>query len=101
MGKAFYEKIRVFLKEKDLIYFMIAVYIGTLLNEFLTTFTSSVIIPIINMIIPESFGLDGSITDTLENLGFVELRKLSTDFISLLIAIFVSYYLIRFVIGGK
>ena len=41
------------------------------------------------------------ILSVLEDLGFVELRKLETDFISLIISILVSYYLLRFVIGAK
>lgn len=99
MGKTFIDKMRSFLKEKDLIYFMIAVYIGTILNDFLSSFTNSIIIPIVNMSIPNSLKIGDKMTNMLEDLGFVELRKLETDFISLLIAIFVSYYLLRFVIG--
>ena len=49
MGKLFITKLKEFLKEKDLIYFMIAVYVGTLLNDFLSSFTNSIIIPLINM----------------------------------------------------
>jgi len=35
----------------------------------------------------------------MEKLGFVELRKLMSDFISLIIAVILSYYLIRFVLN--
>lgn len=101
MRKTFIDKMRSFLKEKDLIYFMIAVYIGTILNDFLSSFTNSIIIPIVNMAIPSSLKIGDKMTNMLEDLGFVELRKLETDFISLLIAIFVSYYLLRFVIGAN
>ena len=41
MGSPFINKIRSFLKEKDLIYFMIAVYVGTILNNFLSSFDLS------------------------------------------------------------
>ena len=87
-----------FLKEKDLIYIMVAVYIGTILNNFLSSFTNSIIIPLIGLIIPESWNVSDSIIDKLQELGFVEMRKLTTDFISLIIAIFVSYSLIKLVL---
>ena len=87
-----------FLKEKDLIYIMVAVYIGTILNNFLSSFTNSIIIPLIGLIIPESWNVSDSIIDKLQELGFVEMRKLTTDFISLVIAIFVSYSLIKLVL---
>jgi len=96
MGKLFITKLKEFLKEKDLIYFMIAVYVGTLLNDFLSSFTNSIIIPLINMAIPDSMNADSLI---MEKLGFVELRKLMSDFISLIIAVILSYYLIRFVLN--
>jgi large-conductance mechanosensitive channel len=101
MGSPFINKIRSFLKEKDLIYFMIAVYVGTILNNFLSSFTNSIIIPLISMLIPKSLTIGEKMGQILEDLGFVELRKLETDFISLIISILVSYYLIRFVIGAK
>lgn len=88
-----------FLREKDLIYIMVAVYIGTILNNFLSSFTNSIIIPLIGLAIPENWGASDSVIEKLEDLGFVEMRKLLTDFISLLIAVFVSYYLIKMVLG--
>lgn len=87
-----------FLKEKDLIYIMVAVYIGTILNNFLSSFTNSIIIPLIGLTIPESWNVSDSIIDKLQELGFVEMRKLTTDFISLIIAIFISYSLIKLVL---
>ena len=99
MGKLFITKLKEFLKEKDLIYFMIAVYVGTLLNDFLSSFTNSIIIPLINMAIPDSMNADSLIMEKMEKLGFVELRKLMSDFISLIIAVILSYYLIRFVLN--
>ena len=101
MSKSIFQKMRSFLIERDLIYFMIAVYAGTILNDFLSSFTNSIILPIVNMAIPSSFKIGDKMKDTLEDLGFVELRKLESDFISLIIAIFVSYYLLRFVVGVK
>ena len=101
MGKSFVNRIRKFMKERDLIYLTIAVYIGTILNKFLTTFTNSVIIPVFNLIIPDSLLIENIINKKLEGLGFVNLRELVRDFLSLGIAIILSYYVIRFVLNIK
>ena len=97
--KIFAKNIIDFLKEKDLIYIMVAVYIGTILNNFLSSLTNSVIIPVIGLVVPDSIKLNDVVINKLHDLGFIEMRKLSSDFISLLIAIFVSYYLIKLVLG--
>ena len=100
-GKTFVNRIREFMKERDLIYLMIAVYIGTILNKFLTTFTNSVIIPVIDLITPDAIFAENAVSKNLEKLGFVNLRELVRDFLSLGIAIIMSYYLIRFVLNVK
>jgi large-conductance mechanosensitive channel len=80
---------------------MVAVYIGTILNKFLTTFTNSVIIPVIDLITPDAIFTENTISKKLESLGFINLRELVRDFLSLSIAITMSYYLIRFVLNVK
>ena len=101
MGKTFVDRLREFMKERDLIYLMVAVYIGTILNKFLTTFTNSVIIPVIDLITPDAIFTENTIRKKLESLGFINLRELVRDFLSLSIAITMSYYLIRFVLNVK
>ena len=101
MGNTFVDKMRKFMKEGDLIYLLVAVYIGTILNKFLTTFTNSVIIPLIHLIIPDAIFIENNFTKKLEAFGFVNLRELARDFISLGIAIVMSYYLVRFVLNVK
>lgn len=101
MGKTFVDRLREFMKDRDLIYLMIAVYIGTILNKFLTTFTNSVIIPVIDLVTPDAIFAENTVSRNLEKLGFVNLRELVRDFLSLCIAIVMSYYLIRFVLNVK
>jgi large-conductance mechanosensitive channel len=96
----FITRLRNFLIEKDLIYIMIAVYVGTVLQKFLETFTKSIIMPILTLITPEWFEKrEKDFKDTLETLGFVNMKELISQTFNLIIAISISYILIRFVLG--
>lgn len=98
----FINRLRFFLIEKDLIYIMIAVYVGTVLHKFLETFTESIIIPILVLITPQWFEKgEKNIKDTLEALGFVNMKELISQTFNLIIAIIISFVLIRFVLGLK
>ena len=92
-------RFRNFLIEKDLIYFMIAVYAGTVLQRFLESLTNSIILPLINLITPSwlSEG-ENNIQNYLEELGFVDIRNFLLQTFNLLLAIFISYALIKFVL---
>ncbi len=96
---SFFNRFRKFLIEKDLIYFMIAVYTGTVLQRFLESFTKSILIPIFNLITPKWLSeREGMFNEYLESLGFVNIEEFLQNTFNLLIAIIVSYYLIRFVL---
>ena len=69
--KIFAKNIIDFLKEKDLIYIMVAVYIGTILNNFLSSLTNSVIIPVIGLVVPDSIKLNDVVINKLHDLGFI------------------------------
>jgi large-conductance mechanosensitive channel len=92
-------RFRNFLIEKDLIYFMIAVYAGTVLQRFLESLTNSIILPIIGIITPSWVSEnENNLQDYLEDLGFVDIRNFLIQTFNLLLAIFISYALIRFVL---
>jgi len=92
-------RLRNFLIEKDLIYFMIAVYAGTVLQRFLESLTHSIILPLINLITPTWLSeSEENIQNNLEELGFVDIRNFLIQTFNLLLAIFISYALIRFVL---
>ena len=89
---------RQFLKEGDLIYYMIAVYTGTVLNDFLSKMSSSVIVPFFSMIFP-FFVISDQRLSYLESLGFKDLHEVMASFLSLLISIIVSFFILRFVLN--
>tara|TARA_B100000035_G_C21036030_1_gene570999 strand:+ start:2541 stop:2888 length:348 start_codon:yes stop_codon:yes gene_type:complete len=92
-------RFRNFLIEKDLIYFMIAVYAGTVLQRFLESLTNSIILPLINLITPSWLSkVENNIQNNLEDLGFIDIRNFLIQSFNLLLAIFISYALIRFVL---
>ncbi len=92
-------RFRNFLIEKDLIYFMIAVYAGTVLQRFLESLTNSIILPLINIITPSWLSkVESNIQNNLEDLGFIDIRNFLIQTFNLLLAIFISYALIRFVL---
>jgi large-conductance mechanosensitive channel len=92
-------RLRNFLIEKDLIYFMIAVYAGTVLQRFFESFTSSILIPIFGLITPSWVeNKQEDIQTKLEELGFVNIREFLIHTFNLILAIILSYALIRFVL---
>ena len=95
---AFANLMRQFLKEGDLIYYMIAVYTGTVLNDFLSKMSSSIIVPLFSMLFPFLVVSDEGIS-YLESLGFKNLDKVISSFISLLISIIISFFILRFVLN--
>ena len=95
---AFASLMRQFLKEGDLIYYMIAVYTGTVLNDFLSKMSSSIIVPFFSMIFPFLVVSDESLS-YLESLGFKNLHEVISSFVSLLISIIISFFILRFVLN--
>lgn len=91
-------QLRNFLKEGDLIYYMIAVYTGTVLNNFLTAFSKSIVKPTFGMILPSFLQLNEENYAQLESLGFVDMKNLITQTISLIISIIVSYLVLRYIL---
>ena len=95
---AFANLMRQFLKEGDLIYYMIAVYTGTVLNDFLSKMSKSVIVPFFSMIFPFLVISDERLS-YLESMGFKNLHEVMSSFVSLLISIIISFLILRFVLN--
>ena len=96
--KKLFDGMRNFLKEGDLIYYMIAVYTGTVLNNFLTAFSKSIVKPTFGMILPSFMQFSDKNYQEMEELGFVDMKDFITQTISLIISIIVSYLILRFVL---
>lgn len=90
------KKIQKFLLERDLLSLSLAIYLGTVLQQFLASFVDGLVTPLLSMLIPKR------LKDFHENSFLKEhnfnIRKIITNLISLVIAVLLSYVLVRYVL---
>lgn len=90
------KRIQKFLLERDLLSLSLAIYLGTVLQQFLASFVDGLITPLLSMIVPKRLK-DFHESSFLKKHNF-NLRKIVTDLISLIIAVLISYILVRHVL---
>jgi len=80
-----------FLKQKDLIYMAIAVYLGLVLQNFLESLAGDIVIPLATAPLPEN------IKDIDLNVFGMDVNRFIVKLLSFFIAVFVSYLFMKLV----
>ena len=95
-GKTFGKSIQTFLLEKDLLPLSLAIYIGTVLQKFLEKLVNGLIMPSLKSLTPKPIQDIGN-NKFLKDNGF-DLKGVFNHTLSLIIAIIISYFLVRYVV---
>lgn len=84
-----------FLKENNIAFMAISVYIGVVLQKFLNSFVNDIFVPLVSAPLPDS------IREIDLNIWNLNINRFLIEIINVLIAVFISYLFIKLVIQSK